>query len=130
MQGSEPKKQIDRSMVRSSCSDGPGFDGRSGVSNREVFLHCFQNSRSPSTTEHFYHQGPSQDCRYRGRLAGEMVLHSRSRKCIGGREQNFTGEVFWARVYLVSTIGLDEAMVRTYIRNQEDERYDQMKPGL
>jgi hypothetical protein len=29
----------------------------------------------------------------------------------------------------VSTVGLDEAMVRAYIRNQEaeDERYDQMK---
>jgi putative transposase len=50
----------------------------------------------------------------------------------GGREQNFTGEVFWARGYFVSTVGLDETMVRTYIRNQEeeDERYDQMKLGL
>ncbi len=47
----------------------------------------------------------------------------------GGRERNFTGEVFWARGYFVSTVGLDEAMVRAYIRNQEheDERYDQMK---
>ena len=25
----------------------------------------------------------------------------------GGREQNFTGEVFWARGYFVSTVGLD-----------------------
>ncbi|WP_173055699.1 transposase [Candidatus Nitrotoga sp. AM1P] len=48
------------------------------------------------------------------------------------REQNFTDEVFWARGYFVSAVGLDEAMVRTYIRNQEeeDERYDQMKLGL
>lgn len=47
----------------------------------------------------------------------------------GGRQRNFTGEVFWARGYFVSTVGLDEAMVRAYIRNQEkeDERYDQMK---
>lgn len=47
----------------------------------------------------------------------------------GGRTRNFTGEVFWARGYFVSTVGLDEAMVRAYIRNQEveDERYDQMK---
>ena len=31
--------------------------------------------------------------------------------------------------YFVSTVGLDEEMVRAYIRNQEDEdeRYDQMK---
>ena len=50
----------------------------------------------------------------------------------GGRQRNFTGEVFWARGYFVSTIGLDEEMVRAYIRNQEleDERYDQMKLGL
>lgn len=47
----------------------------------------------------------------------------------GGRRRNFTGENFWARGYFVSTVGLDEAMVRAYIRNQEteDERYDQMK---
>jgi len=50
----------------------------------------------------------------------------------GGRQRNFTGEVFWARGYFVSTVGLDEEMVRAYIRNQEldDERYDQMKLGL
>jgi putative transposase len=50
----------------------------------------------------------------------------------GGRERNFTGEVFWARGYFVSTVGLDEEMVRAYIRNQEqvDEHYDQMKLGL
>ena len=50
----------------------------------------------------------------------------------GGRQRNFTGEVFWARGYFVSTVGLDEEMVREYIRNQEkeDERYDQMKLGL
>ena len=47
----------------------------------------------------------------------------------GGRQRNFTGESFWARGYYVSTVGLDEAMVRAYIRHQEaeDERYDQMK---
>ena len=26
----------------------------------------------------------------------------------GGRQMNFTGEVCWARGYLVSTVGLDE----------------------
>jgi putative transposase len=50
----------------------------------------------------------------------------------GGWERNFTGEVFWARGYVVSTVGLDEEMVRAYIRNQEelDERHDQMKLGV
>ena len=49
----------------------------------------------------------------------------------GGRKRNFTGEVFWARGYwyFVSTVGLDEEVVRAYIRHQqtEDERYDPMK---
>ena len=51
---------------------------------------------------------------------------------LGGRTRNFTGEVFWARGYFVSTVELDEAMVRAYIRNQEaeDERYEQMKLGV
>jgi len=50
----------------------------------------------------------------------------------GGRERNFTGEVFWARGYFVSTVGLDEERVRAYIRKQEQEdaRYDQMKLGV
>ena len=46
----------------------------------------------------------------------------------GGRQRNFTGEVFWARGYFVSTVGRDEALIREYIRNQEheDKRLDQM----
>jgi putative transposase len=39
---------------------------------------------------------------------------------------------FLVRGHFVSTVGLDEEMVRAYIRNQEleDERYEQMKLGL
>ena len=46
-----------------------------------------------------------------------------------GRERNFTGENFWVRGYFVSTIGLDEEVVRAYVRHQDDEdhRYEQMK---
>ena len=36
-----------------------------------------------------------------------------------GKQRNFNGEAFWARGYYVSTVGLDEMMVREYIRNQE-----------
>ena len=45
-----------------------------------------------------------------------------------GRKRNFTGENFWARGYFVSTVGLDEDVVRKYIRNQEkeDERLEQL----
>ena len=34
-----------------------------------------------------------------------------------GRRRNFTGGSFWARGYFVSTAGLDEEMVREYIRD-------------
>ena len=49
-----------------------------------------------------------------------------------GKRRNFSGENFWARGYFVSTVGLDEAMVRAYIREQEkeDERYEQLKLGV
>ncbi|MCU7866094.1 MAG: IS200/IS605 family transposase [Candidatus Thiodiazotropha sp. (ex Lucinoma borealis)] len=51
---------------------------------------------------------------------------------IRGKQRNFNGEHFWARGYFVSTVGLDEDMVREYIRHQEqnDERRDQMKLGM
>lgn len=49
-----------------------------------------------------------------------------------GRGRNFTGKNFWAYGYFVSTVGLDEEMVRAYIQDQEkeDERYDQLKLGI
>jgi putative transposase len=49
-----------------------------------------------------------------------------------GKSRNFTGESFWARGYFVSIVGLDEEMVREYIRHQEKEYeyYDQLKLGI
>ncbi len=46
-----------------------------------------------------------------------------------GRRRNFTGQSFWARGYDVSTVGHDEAVVRQYIRHQEEEdkRLDQLE---
>ena len=38
-----------------------------------------------------------------------------------GRKRNFTGQHFWARGYHVSTVGRDEAMIRNYIKHQEEE---------
>ena len=45
-----------------------------------------------------------------------------------GRKKNFVGQHFWARGYLVSTVGKDEAAVRKYIAEQEkeDQRIDQL----
>ena len=47
------------------------------------------------------------------------------------RRRNFTGFHFWARGYCVSTVGLDEAVIREYIRNQEEEekRQEQLNLG-
>ncbi len=49
-----------------------------------------------------------------------------------GRQRNFNGEAFRVRGYFVSTVGLDENMVREYIRNQEknDASRDQLKLGV
>ena len=62
-----------------------------------------------------------------GYLKGKSAIQI-ARK-YGGRSRNFSGENFWARGYFVSTVGLDEALVRASIRNPEaeDERYEQMK---
>ena len=35
------------------------------------------------------------------------------------------GRAFWSRGYCVSTVGLDEAMIREYIQNQEKHERDQ-----
>jgi putative transposase len=35
-------------------------------------------------------------------------------------KKGFTGKHVWSRGYCVSTVGLDEAMIRAYVRNQED----------
>ena len=64
-----------------------------------------------------------------------VVGYIKGRSAIGiarqfaGRSKNFTGENFWARGYFVSTVGLDEEMLRAYIRHQEgeDERNEQLK---
>ncbi len=48
-------------------------------------------------------------------------------------KRNFTGQHFWARGYCVSTVGLEEKVIRDYIKNQEREeiRQEQQRlPGL
>ena len=44
------------------------------------------------------------------------------------RKRNFAGESFWARGYYVTTVGLDEESLRTYIREQEaqDAKLEQL----
>jgi len=47
----------------------------------------------------------------------------------GGKRRNFLGQHFWARGYFVSTVGLDDEVIRRYIRHQEaeDTRPEQMQ---
>jgi putative transposase len=61
-----------------------------------------------------------------GYLKGKSAIHIA--RTFGGRQKNFTGEHFWARGYYVSTIGIDEAALRRYIQQQEDDdrRLDQL----
>ena len=65
-----------------------------------------------------------------GYIKGKSAISIARR--FAGKTKNFTGENFWARGYFVTTIGLDEEMVRAYVRNQdeEDAHYDQLKLGL
>ena len=62
-----------------------------------------------------------------GYIKGKSAIHLA--RNFMGRRKNFVGQSFWARGYFVSTVGLDEALVREYIRNQEqeDRRLEQLK---
>jgi putative transposase len=62
-----------------------------------------------------------------GYIKGKSAIHIA--RTYGGRSRNFVGQHFWARGYFVSTVGRDEAVVRSYIRNQEreDRRLEQLR---
>ena len=59
-------------------------------------------------------------------IKGKSAIHFA--RVYGERKRNFVGQHFWARGYFVSTVGRDEAVVREYIKKQEqeDERLDQL----
>ena len=61
-----------------------------------------------------------------GFIKGKSAIHI-ARNFMGHRK-NFTGQHFWARGYYVSTVGRDEATIREYIKQQEqeDHRLDQL----
>jgi putative transposase len=63
-----------------------------------------------------------------GKLKGKsaIMIHQRY-----GRKRNFVGLNFWSRGYCVSTVGLDEAVIREYIRTQEEreKREEQIDLG-
>jgi putative transposase len=61
-----------------------------------------------------------------GFIKGKSAIHLA--RVYGERKRNFVGQHFWARGYFVSTVGRDEAVIREYIRHQEqeDKRLDQL----
>ncbi len=61
-----------------------------------------------------------------GFIKGKSAIHLA--RVYSERKRNFVGEHFWARGYFVSTVGRDEAVIREYIRRQEQEdiRLDQL----
>ena len=52
-----------------------------------------------------------------GFLKGKSALGVARR--VQEKDRNFTGEHFWARGYMVSTVGFELEMVKKYIRQQE-----------
>ena len=62
-----------------------------------------------------------------GKLKGKsaIMIHQKY-----GRQQNFVGLNFWSRGYCVSTVGLDEAMIRNYIRTQDERERKEEQMNL
>jgi putative transposase len=54
-----------------------------------------------------------------GFIKGKSAIHLA--RVYGEKRRNFVGQSFWARGFFVSTVGRDEALIREYIRNQEQE---------
>ena len=65
-----------------------------------------------------------------GFIKGKSAIHLA--RVYGERKRSFVGQNFWARGYFVSTVGRDEAVIRSYIQQQEqeDKRLDQLNLGL
>jgi putative transposase len=61
-----------------------------------------------------------------GFIKGKSAIHLA--RVYGENRWNFVGQSFWARGYIVSTVGRDEEVIRNYICNQEqeDKRLEQM----
>ncbi|MFH2122026.1 MAG: IS200/IS605 family transposase [Pseudomonadota bacterium] len=61
-----------------------------------------------------------------GYIKGKSAIHIA--RTYLGQKKNYGGMSFWARGYFVPTVGTDEGVVRTYIREQEkeDNRVEQL----
>ena len=65
-----------------------------------------------------------------GFIKGKSAIHLA--RVYGERKGSLVGQHFWARGYLVSTVGRDERVIRSYIQQQEqeDKRLDQLNLGI
>jgi len=61
-----------------------------------------------------------------GFIKGKSAIHLA--RVYAEQKRKFVGQHFWARGYVVSTVGRDEAVIREYIKKQEteDTRLDQL----
>jgi putative transposase len=62
-----------------------------------------------------------------GYVKGKSAIHVA--RYFLGKARNYTGQALWARGFFVSTVGIDEATIREYIQQQEEEdtRLDQLE---
>ena len=62
-----------------------------------------------------------------GFIKGESAIYVA--RNFSGKHRNFVGESFWVRSFYVSTVGLDEDVIRGYIQHQEkeDQRLEQLQ---
>jgi putative transposase len=58
-----------------------------------------------------------------GYLKGKSAI--RINRDLGKVQGSLYGRAFWSRGYCVSTVGLDEAMIKEYIQNQEKHERDE-----
>ena len=65
-----------------------------------------------------------------GFMKGKSAIHLA--RVYGEKKRSFVGQHFWARGYFVSTVGRDEAVIRNYMQQQEqeDKRLDQLNLGI
>ena len=61
-----------------------------------------------------------------GYIKGKSAIHIA--RHYRGCQRNYRGKQFWARGFFVDTVGLNEAIIRKYIQEQEekDKRLDQL----
>ena len=62
-----------------------------------------------------------------GYIKGKSAIHIA--RVYGENKRNSAGQHFWARGYFASTVGRDEQLIRTYIKEQEaeDKHLEQLK---